>query len=89
MFVAVCVYMCEQTRKNTYQILNVTSKVGRKGALLTFFLHIYILIDLHSEEIILKKYFLKDPKEYRFLQAQGRIPYMKIQNIKIYLFYNG
>lgn len=60
-----------------------------EGALLTFFLHIYILIDLHSEEIILKKYFLKDPKEYRFLQAQGRIPYMKIQNIKIYLFYNG
>lgn len=37
------------------------------GALLTFFLHIYILIDLHSEEIIQKKYFLKDPKEYRFL----------------------
>lgn len=39
------------------------------GALLTFFLHIYTLIDLHSEEIIQKKYFLKDPKEYRFLQA--------------------
>lgn len=80
--------MYEQTRKNTYQILNVTSKVGR-SIINIFFLRIYILIDLHSEEIILKKYFLKDPKEYRFLQAQGRIPYMKIQNIKIYLFYNG
>lgn len=80
--------MYEQTRKNTYQILNVTSKVGR-SIINIFFLRIYILIDLHSEEMILKKYFLKDPKEYRFLQAQGRIPYMKIQNIKIYLFYNG
>lgn len=62
---------------------------GEEGTLLTFFLHIYILIDLHSGQIILKKYFLKNPKDYRFLQAQGRIPYVKLQNIKIYLFYNG
>lgn len=86
MFVAVCVYIWTDKEKylSDSQLLQKW-----EGALLTFFLHIYILIDLHSEEIILKKYFLKDPKEYRFLQAQGRIPYMKIQNIKIYLFYNG
>lgn len=33
--------------------------------------------------------FIETQKNYEFLQAQGRNPYTKCQNIKIYLFYNG
>ena len=39
--VSLCVYVCEQIRKNTYQILNISS--GWKEGKLTLFLHIYLV----------------------------------------------
>ena len=51
-----------------------------EGKLLTFFLHVCILFDLCSEQIILIKCFLKDPKDYEFLRPKAE---SLTQNVKI------
>lgn len=93
----VCVCACARARTRVYVRTDVekypikfsTLFQGREeGRLLTFFPYIYILFDMHSEQVILIKGFMKYPKDYGFLQARGRIPYKKLQNVNIYLLYN-
>lgn len=64
----VCVCVCEQTWKMPV-ILSITQS-GEERALVPFSLHVCVLIDLHSEQIILKKCFLKTQKIIGFFRPK-------------------
>lgn len=92
--VSVCTCVCaracmwEQTWKSTLSNCQRCFQVGKKENI-NIFPYICISLDMHSEQVILIKGFIKYPKDYGFLQARGRIPYTKLQNVNICLLYNG
>lgn len=81
------VYVRRDMEKYPIKFSTFLGREERK--LLTFFPYICILLDIHSEQVILIKGFIKYPKDYGSLQARGRIPYTELQNVNISLLYNG